>query len=71
MTMCVMSDPGRPGFCVVTAAVNPSDTLGGMNTCDRHRARVRVGKLHNMHARRPLPEIVLLTSLIPFSQVIL
>ncbi len=47
--MCVMSDLGGINDYAVTATVNPSDRLGGMNTCDHHRARNHVRKPGNIH----------------------
>lgn len=41
--MCVMSDVVGVGDYAVTPAVNPSDKLGGMNTCDHLRARQHLG----------------------------
>lgn len=41
--MCVMSDVVGVDDYAVTPAVNPSDKLGGMNTCDHLRARQHLG----------------------------
>ena len=51
--MCVMSDVVGVTDYAVTAAVNPSNRLGGMNTCDRHRARERVQRPHRDTHTRP------------------
>lgn len=48
--MCVMSDLGGVNDYVVTAAVNPSDRLGGMNTCDHRRARSHGNRETTEHA---------------------
>ena len=45
----VRSGGGGVNDYAVTAAVNPSDRLGGMNTCDHRRAREHIGKPQNMH----------------------
>lgn len=53
--MCIMSNlwgGGGWGWVtnyVLTPAVNPLDGLGGMNTCDHHRAREHVRKPHNVY----------------------
>lgn len=46
---CVMSDLWGDNDYAVTAAVNPLGRLGGMNTCDQHRATEHVRKPHNTH----------------------
>lgn len=51
--ICVMSDVVGVNDYAVTAAVNLSDRLGGMNTCDRHRARRHVRKTHGKHTNMP------------------
>lgn len=47
--MCVMSDVVGVDDYAVTAAVNPSDKLGGMNTCDHLRARQHFREPHNVY----------------------
>ena len=54
----------------VTAAVNPSDRLGGMNTCDHRRAREHVGKPQNMHTHMQGTKIVAVNRRIAFPQQI-
>lgn len=50
---------------LVTAAVNPSDRLGGMNTCDHRRAREHVRKPQSVVKENT--KRVVFNSLVPFS----
>lgn len=51
LRMCVMSDVVGVDDYVVTPAVNPSDKLGGMNTCDHLRARQHFREPHNVYTQ--------------------
>lgn len=49
--MCVMSDVVGVDDYAVTPAVNPSDKLGGMNTCDHLRARQHFREPRHVYTR--------------------